>query len=408
MGADLSVETRRADELDAYERALWSRFRAASPELSSPYFDLRYIKAAAEVAPHARLAIIRRGQRIEAFLPYQRRGGAIQPIAAPLTDYHGLIARPGAHIDLKAVLPRLKARRFRFGGLVPRHAPQGDVACDVACDVRPAMIADLSQGFEAYLDQRRAAGQGGFLKDKRRRMRKLAEEVGPLSFTLSADSTALEAVIREKRDQMRRTGQHDVFSTAWTRDLLRRLARESDPDFGLRVAVLRAGERVVAAEAGLLSGRAYHLWFPVYDPDFARYSPGALMTLETLRVLAERGVAQADFGPGAEDYKSAFADPRGQVLEGDILADPLAEAVRAMVRQTVARTPALHDRLSDLYRRLDRRLDRIAACEPGLNGQITAAGRSLGHIGRRHPRIGASLGVGLSLAGVSAGLLLLD
>lgn len=404
MGAEISVETRRADELDGYERALWARFRAAAPELSSPYFDFRYVRAAAEVAPFARVAVIRRAERIEAFLPFQRRGGAIQPIAAPLTDYHGLIARPGAQIDLKAVLPQLKARRFRFGGLVPRHAP----SVDPACDARPAMIADLSEGFDAYLDQRREAGQGGFLKDKRRRMRKLAEEVGPLSFSLSADPAALEAVIREKRDQMRRTGQHDVFATAWTRNLLRRLARETDNDFGLRVAVLRAGERVVAAEAGLLSGRAYHLWFPVYDPEFARYSPGALMTLETLRVLAERGVTHADFGPGAEDYKHAFAEPRGQVLEGDVLADPLVEAMRAMVRQTVSRTPRLHERLSDLHRRLDRRLDRIAACEPGLNGQISAAGRSLGHIGRRHPRVGLGLGVGLSLAGVSTGLLLLD
>ena len=404
MGAEISVETRRADELDAQERALWARFRAAAPELSSPYFDLRYVQAAAEVAPAARIAVIRRAGRIQAFLPYQRRGGALQPLAAPLTDYHGLIARPGEQVDLKAVLPHLKARRFRFGGLVPRHAPVGEGLGEA----RPAMIADLSRGFDAYLEQRRAAGQGGFLKDKRRRMRKLAEEVGPLSFTLSPDPIALEAIIHEKREQMRRTGQHDVFATAWTRNLLRRLARSGEADFGLRVAVLRAGDRIVAAEAGLLSGRAYHLWFPVYDPEFARYSPGALMTLETLRVLAERGVVQADFGPGAEDYKHAFADPRGQVLEGDVLADPLVEAMRTVLSRAVARTPRLHDRLSDLYRRLDRRLDRIAACEPGLNGQITAAGRSLGRIGRRHPRIGAGLGVGLSLAGVSAGLLLLD
>lgn len=404
MGAEISVETRRADELDARERALWAEFRAAAPELSSPYFDLRYVVAAAQVAPHARMAIIRREGRIEGFLPYQRRGGAIQPIGAPLTDYHGLVARPGAVIDLKAVLGRLRVRRFRFGGLVPRHAP----AADLFAEARPAMIADLSQGYEAYLEQRRAAGQGGFLKDKRRRMRQLAEQVGPLRFTLTPDAEALDAIIREKREQMRRTGQHDVFATAWTRDLLRRLSCGTADDFGLRVAVLRAGDHVVAAEAGLLSGRAYHLWFPVYDPEFARYSPGALMTLETLRVLAEQGVATADFGPGAEDYKRAFADPAGQVLEGDVIADPFVEGMRALLRQTMARSPALHERLSALYRRLDRRLDRIAACEPGLNGQITAAGRSLGRIGRRHPRIGAGVGLGLSLAGASAGLLLLD
>jgi CelD/BcsL family acetyltransferase involved in cellulose biosynthesis len=405
MGAGISVETRRASELDPQARALWAQFRDHDRALSSPYFDLRYVLAASAVAPQAQVAVIRQGGEIVGFLPFQRRGGAIQPMAAPLTDYHGLIAKPGAEIDLKLVLEHLQARRFRFGGLVGGQARTVNAAAP-----KPAMIADLTGGYEAYLEARRAAGQGGFLKDKRRRCRQLAEQVGPLSFTLSADPDMLETIIADKRAQMRRTGQHDVFSTPWTQDLLRRLNDDSDPDFGLRVAVLRAGDKVVAAEAGLLSGPVYHLWFPIYDPDFARYSPGALMTLETLRVLAEQGVAYADFGPGAEDYKRAFADEGDEVVEGDVTADPLVEGLRDLVRQSVAGSPRLHDHLRALYQRLDRRLDRIAACEPGLNGQLSAAGRSLGHLGRRRPgiRAGVGFGLGLSLAGVTAGLILLD
>ncbi len=405
MGAGISVETRRASELDPQARALWARFRDANPALSSPYFDLRYVLAASAVAPHAQVAVIRQGGETIGFLPFQRRGGAIQPMAAPLTDYHGLIARPGAQIDLKVVLQHLQARRFRFGGLVDAQARPINAAAP-----KPAMIADLTGGYDAYLEGRRAAGQGSFLKDKRRRQRQLAEQVGPLSFSLSADPDMLELIIAEKRAQMRRTGQHDVFSTPWTQDLLRHLNNDADPDFGLRVAVLKAGDKVVAAEAGLLSGSVYHLWFPIYDPDFARYSPGALMTLETLRVLADQGVALADFGPGAEDYKRAFADEGAEVVEGDVMADPFVEGLRDLVRQTVAGSPRLHERLLALYQRLDRRLDRIAACEPGLNGQISAAGRSLSHLGRRRPQVRAGLGLslGLSLAGATAGLILLD
>lgn len=404
MGAGISVETRRASELDPQARALWAQFRASDRAFSSPYFDLRYVLAASAVAPHAQVAVIRQAGDIIAFLPFQRRGGVIQPLAAPLTDYHGMIARPGAEIDLKAVLEHLQVRRFRFGGLVSGQAGAVNAAAP-----KPAMIADLSGGYDAYLESRRAAGQGSFLKDKRRRQRLLAEQVGPLDFSLSADPEMLEMVIAEKRAQMQRTGQHDVFSTPWTRDLLRRLNDDTDADFGLRVAVLRAGDKVVAAEAGLLSGSVYHLWFPVYDPQFARYSPGALMTLETLRALADRGVAYADFGPGAEDYKRAFADEGADVVEGDVTADPLVEGLRNLIRQTVAGSPQLHDQLRALYQRLDRRLDRIAACEPGLNGQITAASRSIGHLGRRpRMRIGLGVSLGLSLAGATAGLILLD
>lgn len=401
MGPALRVETRRVDELDPSERALWARFRDADPALSSPYFDLRYVAAAAQFAPGAALAIIWRGEQIEAFLPFQRRGAMIQPLGAPLTDYHGLIARPGVAIDMRWVVETLGARRFRFGGLL--GVSSEGVA---AADAKPAMIADLRGGYEAYLAGRKAAGQGSYLKDKRRRMRQLTEALGAPVFRWSEDPADLDRIIADKAEQMRRTGQHNVFATDWTGDLLRRLASERQESFGVRVAVLEVGGRQIAAEAGLLSGEAYHLWFPTYNAEFSRFSPGALLTFETLRALADEGVAYADFGPGAEDYKRAFADPGRLVIEGDITADPFMEGLRAVVRQTVSASPRLHERLRDIYIRLDRRLDRITACEPRLEGQISAAGRSLGAIGRRHSRV--SLGLGLSIAGASAGLLLLD
>ena len=73
MGAGISVETRRASELDPQARALWAQFRSADPALASPYFDFRYILAAGETAPGAEVAIIRRAGAIVAFLPFQRR-----------------------------------------------------------------------------------------------------------------------------------------------------------------------------------------------------------------------------------------------------------------------------------------------------------------------------------------------
>ena len=157
------------------------------------------------------------------------------------------------------------------------------------------MIADLSRGYEAYVAGRPA----GFVKDKRRRARRMAEALGPLSFTFGADEGGiLDFILDLKRQQMRRTGQHDVFASPWTIPFLRHLARQSSHDFGLRFAVLRAGSEVVAAEVGLRSGGAYHLWFPVYNVEFARFSPGALMTLEALRAGSESGIAVLDFGPG--------------------------------------------------------------------------------------------------------------
>ena len=102
MGQALRIETMRPEELGASERAQWAAFRAADSGLASPYFDLRYTLAAADVCPNAFVAVIHRGGEIVGFLPFQRRGGLIQPLGAPLTDYHGLITRRGVSVDLGA------------------------------------------------------------------------------------------------------------------------------------------------------------------------------------------------------------------------------------------------------------------------------------------------------------------
>lgn len=401
MDAAFEVETLKPAELGADARALWASFRAADPTLRSPYFDLRYALAAGEGAPGAEVAVIRSQGRIVGFLPFQRRGGRIQPIAAPLTDYHGLIQAPDADgIDLTRVVDALGARRFRFNGLIGSEMSRARVS------VHSAMVADLSPGFDAYL----AARPGDFAKDKRRRARRLAEDHGPLSFTLSEhDDGALDLIFKLKRDQMRRTAQLDVFASPWTTNFLRSLTERSEPDFGPRFAVLRAGDKIVAAELGLRSGGAYHLWFPVYDPEFAKYSPGALMTLETLKAAAEQEIRWVDFGPGGEAYKREFAAPSFPVFEGDVSAGGLEAAARRAADLALGRDTALRNALSSVGLRLDRRWDRITACEPNLEGQVGKASQTLTDIARRNPHasaatvgVGVGLGMGLGLASLLA------
>lgn len=382
------METIRPEELGASERAQWAAFRAADPALASPYFDLRYTLAAAEVCPNAFVAIIHKGGDVVGFLPFQRRGGLVQPLGAPLTDYHGLITRPGVAVDLGEVIRSLGAARFQFSGLA---VTEGSAAIGT---VRRAMVADVSNGFDAYLAGRKAAGHGGFLKDKRRRRAALIRDHAPIDFAFGRDDPgALGVILRLKREQMLRAGQHDIFACGWTERLLRRLLEHTDDDFGARIATLRTGSDIAAAEIGLRSGSAYHLWFPVYDHAYAKYSPGSLMTLDTIEAAAKLGMRSVDFGAGGEDYKTAFADPGAVVLEGAVLTSPWRAAIYAI--------PAMRESRA----RLERRIDRIAACEPTLPGQIVAASKYVGVAARRHP---AAAAVGLSLGAVVGFSLLAD
>lgn len=390
MGDVLTIEAIKAGDLDSEARTAWQAFRNARPELASPYFDLRYVLAASQVAPRAGVAVIRRAGELVGFLPFQRRGGLIQPIAAPLTDYHGLVAKPGVEIDLSAVVSALGARRFRFAGLVGGCG-------QVQGEGRAAMIADLSDGFEGWLQQRRAAGHGDFLRDKRRRLRQLEAKYGKVTFTLEKRAAeVLDLVLNVKRGQMLRTGQHDIFSVRWTQALLRRLTNSTEAGFGLKFAVLRAGDKIVAAEVGLRSGDSYHLWFPIYDPDYAKYSPGALMTMASLEALAEAGVKRVDFGPEGESYKRFFADPMGRVLEGEVRGEP--GPLRALTYAAMEAAPPVLRRAT---RRLDRRLDRITACEPELPGRVGAIMKNVALIGCRHRGLTVGAGLGLAALGVA-------
>lgn len=377
------VETIAVSELGTAERELWRGFRAADPRLGSPYFDLRFVEAASAVAPGAQLAVIREGGTIRGFLPFQQRGGLLQPLGAPLSDFHGVIGAPG--LSLGTLLPHLAGvRRARVGGLI--GAGETDLQ---GLSPRRAMAADLSQGFDAYL----AARDARFLKDKRRRRRALERDRGPLSFSFARPTPAeVDYVLGRKRAQIARTHQYDVFACGWTIDLVQALAEAEAADFGLRLATLRAGDTLVAAELGLTSGARHHLWFPIYEPALAKYSPGGLMTLDTLETAAARGITRVDFGVDADAYKHDFADPAEIVFEG-LIERRLSSRGRRMRRIGASR--------------LARRLDRIVACEPSLVGQLRGGASFMAAMTRRHPGLGAGVGLGLGL-GLGLAALMVD
>jgi CelD/BcsL family acetyltransferase involved in cellulose biosynthesis len=152
---------------------------------------------------------------------------------------------------------------------------------------------------------------------------------------------------------------------------------------------LSAGGKVIASELGLTCGERHHLWFPIYDAEYARYSPGHLMTLETLKVAAAQGIRRVDFGSGGEAYKRDFAVAMEPVHEGVV-------SVRRRGLNNLERMPGVM--------RLSRRFDCMAACDPGALGQVRSASAFAAAMGRRHPRVGAGLGIGLGV-GLSLAML---
>jgi hypothetical protein len=167
-------------------------------------------------------------------------------------------------------------------------------------------------------DAGRRADWHKYFKDKDRARRSLERDHGDVTARIDGrDPALLERLIGLKSDQYRRSRLHDIFACGWTADLLRALLTDTRVEgFGARLAVLEAGGEPVAFEYGLHAGANYHFWLPAYEASVSRYSPGILLSLDTMRLGSAEGFRVFDYGFEGEPYKKYFCNRSQTVLEG--------------------------------------------------------------------------------------------
>jgi CelD/BcsL family acetyltransferase involved in cellulose biosynthesis len=362
MAETLQVEIIRAEAMPAADIALWRAWSTTNPALSSPYFRWDYAEIASRVCPGAAIAVFRRGGETAGFFPHQRRGGAIQPLGAPMNDYHGVIAPVGADIALEDVARLLKARSLNVPGWIGA-AEAGEARSTVQAVLPP-------DGFDAWYAERRTTF-GKFFKDKERARRSLETELGPIAVRHGLrDPALLDQLIELKAAQYRRSGLHDIFACGWTRDLLHALMAEARPDFGASMATLHGGDKLAAMEFSLHAGGHYHFWFPAYEPALARCSPGILLSMDTMRLAGAEGFRVFDFGFEGEHYKKYFVNARQTVREAVVLRPGLTRAATGAVVELLNRAGGRGDAMRASLR---RRWATIEACEPTSAGRLRGA-----------------------------------
>lgn len=383
MSGTLRVDIVNADALDGRDIALWQDIVAANPALSSPYFHPDFARIAAKVSPHAAVAVFRRGNLTVGFFPHQRRGSSIQPLAAPMNDYHGVIAMPGDAPSLEEVADAMKATRLNVGAWVG-EARDGEP--------RETVMVAMPDGYDDwYVERRRTWGK--YFKDKERARRSLESELGEVRVeTGLTDPALLDHLIGLKRSQYRRTGRHDVFACGWTRQLLHDLMVGGTDGFGGSMAAMWAGGQLTAVEYSLHGGGHYHFWFPAYEPGLARCSPGILLSLETMRLASAQGYEVFDFGFGGEGYKKYFCNT-SQVVREAVIQRP---GLRASMTEAVIGVleTAGPDRAHKLKASVRRRWSAIEACEINridrVKGALGAVGSALNKVAAKPLRTVAS------------------
>lgn len=357
------IEIVQIRDLTEHDAGQWTQWRMQRPELVGPYFDIRYVRAIGADVPGARVARLYNEGKVAGYFAYQIRAGVLQPLGAPLSDYHALISAPGYVPDLNALLKAAGAKRLDFQGWV---GAMDDQAQTVKLQRRAALTPD---GFDAWYEKQNHEHHK-FFKNIGRCERNIVKDFGGFDFAWErVTPEVMDRIIGLKREQYQKTGLHDIFNCGWTRGMLVNLANLPGEDYGLRAGVFRHEGKLVAAEISLVDKDSVHLWFPAYDPAYYRYSAGIVLTMAIIRHLAPLGYTSFDFGTGGEDYKSPMTVHAGECLEGSLQYAPRLSS--RMVDMAVAILPA-GAKLEQARLSLRRRVNIIRSTEVTLAGWCRA------------------------------------
>ncbi|WP_019959962.1 GNAT family N-acetyltransferase [Woodsholea maritima] len=307
-------------DLKTRDLALWQEYAAPNGQLISPYLTPDFAQAVARVRTDCRVLLLEDQQKPVGFLPFHAPArGIVRPIAAPMSDYQGLVAKPGLTLDPEAALSHMKASAMVFNNWT------GPIPSGVRQRAGSAVI-DLSKGAQCYFAAQSARFKDHF-KKMARRLRKAEAEFGPMRVELGdATGTAFQTLKAWKSRQYQMSGKLDLFAIEWVDQLLSDLASRRFGTLKGIVASLYFGDTVAAVEFGIAAGDVYHSWFPAYNPQFAKVSPGLLLLHGLIETVGRQGITRIDLGKGDCAYKKYYTSYEMPLMEGRMLAPGLAAA----------------------------------------------------------------------------------
>jgi CelD/BcsL family acetyltransferase involved in cellulose biosynthesis len=299
-------------ELDEAQTRRWTGILRAEPTLASPFLTARFTQVVGAFRDDARVAVTDDG-----FFAFQVQPDASGvPIGASIGDAQAVIAREELDLDARDLIGACGLSSWSFDHLVPSQAAFEPF--HVAMHTSP--VIDSTSGVDAYLAAVRARSRDVLTQVARRR-RKLEREVGALRCVWSShDPSHLTTLLGWKSDQYTRTGVWNRFAYPWIEGVVRTLAeRDDDPELQGVLTTMRAGDRLVAAHLGLRCRQRLSWWFPAYDPELSRYSPGLILLIDLVRLAHEQGVRVIDLGRGEHHYKLRVANRTEHVAEGVVV-----------------------------------------------------------------------------------------
>ncbi len=293
----------------------WLDIRRDNPELQSPFVHPLYAREAAAVFGNVEVAVLEEGGEPAGFFAFQRTARNVGvPVGGSLNDFQGVVARPGFAFDAAELLRGCRLSGLRFTQLLASQQPFQSHHWFTSDS--PSL--DLRGGFAAYCRRRRTAGST-FIARICDRRRLAVRDLGPLRFEqVAQDPSVMETLIDWKTRKYERIRAANPLAQPGTLTFLQRLLALQGSDFHGVLSAMYFGDRLAAVHLGLRCGHVFHIWFPTYNDELAKYSPGMIYFVEQAAAAESLGIERIDLGCCNADFKARFRSFGTQVAEGAV------------------------------------------------------------------------------------------
>lgn len=355
IGVDVvSVDTIsviRWQELSEGDSLQWERIRSSRPEFQTPFFSFAFARAVHATRGDVLVALLKHQGETVGYFPHHRVGTNIYPVGRRYNDAHGVIASAETEFTWSELLAAIGGKGFEFHSLVgpDRHRMS---PVNIAGTVG-SYLTSLGDDSRAAL--KRIEQEHRTMAKQAQKTRKLEREIGTLRLEVdSKSSEQLANAIELKRAHYRRTNILDLFHTPWTQELVKNLARNPANEAHVMLSLLWAGDRVVASHIGFREGELLHYWFPAYDIQYRKYSPGSALFIELVRRASEHGIKAIDMGFGEQPYKRKQTDTQTDVAFGYVSDSSLRRTMyrAGLAKQRLMKSLPMKETLKYVLRRL--------------------------------------------------------
>lgn len=335
----VTVELSRGNVLSDEMLNRWNNICDAEPRLASGYFRPGFYQAVCRVRDDVEVAVLRQCGSIIGFWPFQRTSQYVAwPVGGMFNDFNGIIACGDLEqLDLASVMKQCGLKLAHFHALIDQGLTENRHS--FARLVSP--FVNLNDGLENYQQYLRKKTLS--IRKQPQKCRRMERDLGPMRIEFDVrEESVLEQAITWKREKFRSTRTFDILSVDWTANLLREVFRTRDVGFRGILNGMWAGDELVAAHFGFVSGSILHYWIPAFNQKHSLYSPGTQLLLGLIDQCEANAVSQIDLSFGPSPLKDRFANDR-QFIEACCITEDFVWAFAArtqyQMRQAIRKTP---------------------------------------------------------------------